>query len=313
MATSAVAREAVAALRHQIAKIEGRLPERLATPSSPAGEVVLRANGAISRDAVGRSAARGGPGAVIASGAAGLDEALGGGLPMGALTEIHARGMRDAGPATGFVLAMASRALGLGGGSRPLLVWIGLTDALGEAGFPHAPGVSALFGIEPDGLLICEAARLPDALWVAEEAARLDEPGAIVLELRGNPKMLDLTATRRLHRRAMEAGRPFFLLRHSARAEPTAAPVRLLVSPARAGLRPTLSGPLAGSIGPPAFTVEIGKSRTARPGQFELEWNPHDRSLWQRRPEIPRALVPLSGHGEDLAPASGPRLAHRSG
>lgn len=303
MATTAVAREAVAALRHQIARIEGRLPERLAPPPNAATHVVLRAGGAV---------ARGGLGA-IATGAPGLDAALGGGLPEGALTEIHARETRDVAAATGLVLALAGIALGREGRARPPLAWIGLTDGFGEAGFPHAPGVAALFGIEPDRLLFCETARLADALWIAEEAARLDEPGAVVLELRGNPRKLDLTATRRLHRRAMEAGRPFFLLRHSARPEPTAAPVRLVVSSAPAGLRRTLSGPLPGSIGPPAFTVAIDKSRHARPGQFELEWNLHDRTLWQRRPEISRALVPLSGHGEDLAPPPRPRLALRSG
>ena len=107
---------------------------------------------------------------------------------------------------------------------------------------------------------------------------------AVILEIRGSPQRLDLTATRRLHARAQSAGRPVFLLRQAAEAEPTAAPVRLIVSSAPAAPRRTIAGPLAGSIGRPAFTVSIGKSRTALPGQFTLEWNPDEHAFEERRP-----------------------------
>ena len=128
---------------------------------------------------------------------------------------------------------------------------------------------------------------------MAEEAAGNKALSAVVLELRGNPARLDLTATRRLHRRAEQAGRPVFLLRQAAFAEPTAAPVRLLVEPAPAGLRRTLAGPLPRSIGPPAFIVTIGKSRTALPGQFIVEWNA-DELAFAEREESWRCGFPIS-------------------
>ncbi|MGX7875857.1 ImuA family protein [Mesorhizobium sp. ORM6] len=175
----------------------------------------------------------------------------------------------------------------------------------------------ASFGIEPGQLLFSEAPRLVDALWIAEEAARMTALAAVILEIRGNPQRLDLTATRRLHTRAQAAGRPVFLLRQAAEPEPTAAPVRLIVSSAPAVPRAIVTGPLAGSIGRPAFAITIGKSRTALPGQFTLEWNPDERVFDERWGEERRAdrtensvpVVSLSRGGKDPAAASGAVLA----
>jgi protein ImuA len=197
------------------------------------------------------------------------------------------------------------------------VLWIGTTEIFREAGFPHARGLQASFGIEPEQLLFSEAPKLVDALWVAEEAARMTALAAVILEIRGNPQRLDLTATRRLHARAQSAGRPVFLLRQAAEPEPTAAPVRLIVSPAPAVPRETVAGPLAGSIGRPAFTISIGKSRTALPGQFTLEWNPDERVFDERRgaegrtgrAKNPVPVVSLSGGRKDPAAASGAVLA----
>src|SRR5690606_40708051 len=114
-------------------------------------------------------------------------------------------------------------------------------------------------------------------------AATLKVLAATVLELPGNPRQLDLTATRRLHSRAAEAGRPVFLLRHSARVEATAAPFRFLVEPAPAGIRRVLGRPLADSIGPPAFAVTLEKNRLAPPARFILEWNADERTFGDRK------------------------------
>jgi len=295
MASRAVAREAVFALRRAIAKIEGRLPDELAPAAG--GATVLRRNG----NALGAEAP-------LATGVERLDAALGGGLPRAALTEIHGAETRDAGLAAGFALALASLVQKGLDRSRPLL-WVGTSEIFREAGLPYATGLARDFGIVPEALLFSEAPKLADALWVAEEAARLTALCAVLVELRGNPERLDLTATRRLHRRAQQAGRPVFLIRQAAEAEPTAAPVRLVVAPAPAAPRVTLAGPLAGSIGAPAFTVSIGKSRTALSGTFIVEWNSHDLSFQERRPPNTRRLVPLSRHGTDLAAAPGSVLA----
>ncbi len=308
MATSALAQETVFALRRKIAKIEGTLPEFLAgtAPSECAlPQAVLRRGGVMVRQAGAD---------VLPTGAARFDEALGGGLPKAALTEIHGSVMHGAGAAAGFALALAGLILKTHGAeeedSRPPILWIGVRDAFTEAGFPYALGVADFCGLSPGELLLSQVPKLTDALWVAEEAARLKQLAAVFLEVHGNPERLDLTATRRLHRRALEAGRPVFLLRQSAEPWPTAAPVRLAVSSAPAAPRSTLAGPLEDTLGHPAFTVTISKSRTAVPSlQFILEWNPDDRAFQERQPENSRSVVPAPSLGPDLSPASGPVLA----
>ena len=259
MATNAATQGTVFALRHKIAKIEGRLAERLEQRGDACGaEVVLRQDG-IAAAAVD---------SLLQTGIEDLDKALGGGLPKAALTEIH--GAADARRRSCRRLragacqpdAEAARA------TAPRCCGSARRRSFARRPFPMRPGLHQRFGIAPEELLLSEAPKLADALWIAEEAARLTTLSAVLLELRGNPQGLDLTATRRLHRRAQAAGRPVFLLRQAAQAEPTAAPVRLIVSPAPAGLRQTAAGALARSIGPPGFAVSIGKSRTALPGQF---------------------------------------------
>ncbi|MDX8501321.1 hypothetical protein RFM99_23275 [Mesorhizobium sp. VK4C] len=321
MAMSAVARDTVFALRRQIAKIEGTLPERLEAPARGApGAGKVRsgfpsgiAEKQIPVDAAGseitivrRGLAAASPDAFLHTGIERLDAALGGGLPKAALSEIHGLETRDAGAVAGFALSLTSLILREKPG-LPVL-WIGTAEIFREAGFPYARGLHALFGIAPEQLLFSEAPKLLDALWIAEEAARMTAFAAVILEIRGSPRLLDLTATRRLHARAHSASRPVLLLRQAGEAEPTAAPVRLIVSAAPAASRETVAGPLAGSIGRPAFTVDIGKSRTALPGQFTLEWNP-DEHAFAERTENSVAVVPVPLRGADPAPASGAVLA----
>ncbi|MBZ9885452.1 hypothetical protein LB535_24240 [Mesorhizobium sp. CA10] len=323
MAMSAVARDTIFALRRQIAKIEGTLPERLQAPSGCAPEAIPgkvrssfpsgMAQNQTSNDAAGpdmtivrRGLAVASADAFLHTGIDRLDAALGGGLPKAALSEIHGLETRDAGAVAGFALSLVSLVLREKQG-LPIL-WVGTAEIFHEAGMPYARGLHALFGIEPGQLLFSEAPKLLDALWIAEEAARMTAFAAVILEIRGSPRLLDLTATRRLHARARSAGRPLLLLRQAGEADPTAAPVRLIVSAAPAASRETLAGPLAGSIGRPAFKVDIGKSRTALPGQFTLEWNP-DEHAFAERTENSVAVVPASGRGADPAPASGAVLA----
>jgi protein ImuA len=296
MASRAVARETLCALRHQIAKIEGVLPERLEMRGPEADDrVVLRRRGVPERPAVRTGIGR-------------FDAAIGG---LGAgMTELHGGTVRDAGAVAGFALALASAACA--GNDLPLL-WIGTAEIFREAGRPYAPGLAQRFGLAPDRLLIAQAEKLADVLWIAEEAASLGSLAAILLELRGSPQKLDLTATRRLHRRALAAGRPLFLLRQSGIAQPTAAPVRLQIAPALAAPRHTLAGVLHGSIGPPAFRVSVDKNRFSAPATFTLEWN-RDAGRLEERIDDPAARNTVCNPGAEnpvavaSAAADGPHL-----
>ncbi|TIW06741.1 MAG: hypothetical protein E5V66_33550, partial [Mesorhizobium sp.] len=163
MAMTAVARETVFALRRQIAKIEGTLPERLAAPAGASPDdiadvtVVRRGLAVASHDAF------------LRTGVEPLDAALGGGLPKTALSEIHGTETRDAGAVAGFALSLAGLILARQPG-LPVL-WVGTSEIFREAGFPYAGGLRSLFGIAPEQLLFSEAPRLLDALWIAEGAA----------------------------------------------------------------------------------------------------------------------------------------------
>jgi protein ImuA len=290
MASSAVARETFLALRREIARIEGRLADRLETPSEVAILPTVRA--ATSR---------------LRTGAIGFDAALGGGLPLSGLTEMHGRAMRDAGAVAGFALGLARLLPDLG----PVL-WIGTSQTFGEAGRPYAPGLAAQFGLSAERLLFGEAPKPANALWMAEEAASIGAFAAILLELDGNPAMLDLTATLRLHRRALFAGRPLFLIRNAGMPQPTAAPIRLLVAASSARERTIFSRPLAGSIGPPSFQVTIDKNPAALLASFTMEWSDgafHERKDASRRPADHGVVVPASPGGADHAPASRPVVA----
>lgn len=312
MAMHAAAQETLCALRREIARIEGVPAERLVGGGAKAPDPSNDPNVLV------RRAGRGLPdGDLLQTGIEPLDAVLGGGLPMPALTEIHAPTARAAGVAAGFAMALGVTVLARTSDKRLPLLWLGTAEVFAEAGFPYAAGLHRAYGIKPSQLLFAEAPKLADALWIGEEAARLPDLAAVILELRGNPRMLDLTATRRLHRRAMAAGRPVFLLRQSAEPTPTAAPVRFLVHPAPAAPRQSLTGPLQGSLGPPGFVLTVAKSRTARPGTFTLEWNPHERRLQARtlakQPAIPGSVVSAFADRPDLAPAFGQVVEHRTG
>lgn len=303
MATSAVARGAVFALRREIARIEGTLPERLELPAHESGQdgLVLRRGGAA-------EAAEN----LLPTGAEGLDTALGGGLPFAALVEIHSRQSRDAGAMAGFTLALAALVQKRAAGG-PLL-WVGAGEAFSEAGAPYMPGILNRFGIAPEAMMFTRTRRLEDALWVAEAAASLTTLSVVLLEVRGASRRLDLTATRRLHHRTQAARRPLFLMRQAGAPEPTAAPVRLIVSAAASGGRETLAGRLAGSIGPPAFRVETSRSRTGIPATFMLEWNAYERAFHERRtlPDEAQdhgAVVSVSADGAHPAGQAGAVLA----
>ena len=328
MAQNAVARQLLHDLRQKVAAIEGTLPERFVGPvatrpdTKPAGNapeageiVIVRQNGMPAATDRNKPAPH-----LLQSGAAAFDRALGGGLPQAALCEIYGREARDAGAVSGFTLALANLARrqraqrpDTAGGRQSPLLWVGAADMTAETGFPHAPGVTGLFDIPHQALLFAQAERPLDALWIAGEAAGLSALGAIIIEIRGNPPSLDLTATRRLHRRARAAGRPVFLLRVSATKQPTAAPVRLCVFAAPARPRKIFGRQFARSLGAPAFNVEIDKCR-ANPGrQFTLEWNNDEQRFCERQPEDRIAVVSPSADRQDHAPALRPVVAFEPG
>lgn len=312
MAETAVARETLFALRETIARLEGK----------PVPALAAAAHEAMAADG-GRSKAGPKQGRPFETGIATLDEALEGGVPRDALTEIRSLSLRDAGAATGFALALASR---LREGEknvpagRTIVLWIGDTVATMEAGLPYAIGLRD-FGLEPQGFLHAAPRKLEEALWLAEAALASGVFAVVILEVRGNPARFGLTESRRLSLRAKAAGRPLFLLRHGGEEEASSALFRLSVEPAPAAARFLPDGSmLGGSIGNPSFRLTLEKSRNPAPLSLVLEWNAHDRRfssiLDQQRPALierksanPRPHLPPVANRSDRPQAMGSVVA----
>ncbi|OYX17045.1 MAG: hypothetical protein B7Z07_01150 [Sphingomonadales bacterium 32-67-7] len=207
-----------------------------------------------------------------------IDRALGGGVMRARVHELVAESAAEAGSGAGFVGVLAHR---LGGE----MIWLRERDAELRQGQLHAPGVAAI-GIDPARLLL---GVLPDAaavLRAAADAVRCAGLGSVVIELWGNPRAYDLTASRRLALLAEASGVTALLLRVGGAMAPSAAQTRIGVSPAP-------SVPLAADApGYPAWTVELQRQRGGPAGGiWRVEW---DREHGQLRDQDHDAAT-LSG------------------
>jgi len=195
---------------------------------------------------------------VIATGIGAIDACLsGGGLALGALHEIAPADFRAIPSASGFLLALASRALCARSG---IMVWPLTPDRRGAFGEPYARGLKS-FGLDPGRILIVRCAQSRDAAWAMEEALRIGAAAVI------GARATDLTASRRFQLAAQHSGTPIFLLRSHDDFRPSAAVTRWRV----ASLPSTRDrfGLLAG----PRWHVALDYARGGRLGEWVVEWN----------------------------------------
>ncbi len=188
------------------------------------------------------------------------DAVLRGGIVPGALHEIFAG---DAGAAAaGFTAALAQLVRG-----RKRLLWIRQDYAALEHGEIGPTGLAEL-GIDPSGLLMLRAADATDALRAAVDALSCVALGAVIAEIPGNPKILDLVASRRLVLAAQNRGVTAFLLRPGAQVEPSAAETRWLVRSAPCTDRE--------DWGAPRFDAALTRNRRGETGRWLMEWSCDD-------------------------------------
>jgi protein ImuA len=269
LAAAFMAEETFARLRRQIAQIEanvapGKDRKRAEAPPVP-GMAADHAPAGRTQSAT--LAPRRGE-ATLPFGIPKLDALLAGGLERAALHEMRIAESRNAAAMTGFAVAILSRLAAQD--TRPLL-WIVEQAAGAEMGLPYGGGLRA-FGLDPADLIVVRVRKPIDALWVFEEGLRCAGLAAVVAEIPGNPRALDLTASRRLALRAAESGVTGFLLRQSARASPGAASTRWLVAP----LPSSLDEDFPEGIGNPAWRLTLERNRHGATGVFDMEWN-HDQ------------------------------------
>ncbi len=230
-----------------------------------------------------------------------VDAALGGGIARGALHEMHAEWTADMAALGGFALGLALRA----SEGRPIL-WVRQDFADSEAGVVHPPGLAEL-GLDPGRLLLVRTRDAAQLLRAGGEAVRCAALGAVLLQPWGEPKALNLTATRRLSLAAEGSGVTALLLRAPARPAASAAATRWRVHalPSQA-----LE---ADAPGRPAFAIRLLRHRGGIAEQeWQVEWD-RDRGCFQ--PRLPRGAAALSRPvvalpgDRPVAPAAGLRRA----
>src|SRR4030081_1573748 len=208
----------------------------------------------------------------VALGHAEVDATLQGGLAVAAVHEVFAEGRQSA-AATGFIAGLAGRAA-----ARRPLVWVRQDFTEIESGALSMSGLAEL-GLDPRLLVTVRAADVDTALRTAADAFACDALGAVVLEVWGEARQLDLVASRKLTLAAQASGVSALLLRVAATPQPSTAETRWIVraahSPPASPLMPAAhSMPAAPWIGwgAPVFDAQLVRNRHGPVGRWIMEW-----------------------------------------
>ncbi|HVV40211.1 MAG TPA: DNA repair protein [Nitrobacter sp.] len=233
-----------------------------------------------------------GPGGMpgrVALGHGEADAVLQGGLARGVLHEVFAEGRHSA-AAAGFIAGLAQRV----SADRPLL-WVRQDFAAVECGALSMPGWREL-GLDPRRVVSVHAPDVETALRTSADALACDALGAVVMEVWGETRLLDLVASRRLTLAARASGVAGLLLRVAAAPLPSTAETRWIVRPARSS-----PGAAWQAWGAPAFDTQLVRNRHGRTGQWIMEWK-CDECLF-RDASLPRGAT----HSQSLAAAPADR------
>jgi protein ImuA len=261
-----------------------------------------RLHSVLEHPAIGRGLAAAPPESAVLRplGHTALDRALGGGLVAGAVHEVFARGAGEGGghdaSAMGFAVMLALRLLA----PSETILWLREACIQRRAAL-YGPGLVEL-GLDPARLVL---GLLPDAralLRAGVDALRCAGGlGAVILELHGNPALMDLTASRRFALAAEASGvTPLLLRLGNARPAPSAARTRWAVAPAPSARLE------ADAPGHCALAVTLLRQRGGPAGlDWDVEWD-RERRIF-RAAALSGARLPLSGGGP------GPRVARPGG
>jgi protein ImuA len=192
-------------------------------------------------------------------GHAGADPCLCGGLLRGAQHEVFAQ-TGHAPAAIGFAALLAARVAE----KKPLL-WIRQDFSQAEHGEISGSGICEL-GLDPKTLLLMRAADAKDALRASADALSCASLGAVILELPGNPKLFDLTQSRRLTLACAHKGVTAILLRLDAKIATSAAETRWHIQGT-----PSLAADE--NWGAPRFLAELVRNRHGALGRWIMQWD----------------------------------------
>ncbi|WP_140049028.1 ImuA family protein [Devosia lucknowensis] len=220
-------------------------------------------------------------------------------LPAGLVQEIYADESRDGGLGLGFALAQAKSLLTE---RRPSVFYIQMASDAQTFGMPYGPGLS-WFGVDPGAMVIVRTADMTEFLWAAEEVVSCRAVAAVVADVRGTPKLLNFTASRRLSLRASANEVSLFLLRYGLGAESSASHLRWRILPHRSGRHPYDNR----APGAPRWRLKLERGRIAgQRNAWFLEWTDNGLAVFNspsagnhvRTPASLPGLVPaLLGDG----------------
>jgi protein ImuA len=219
----------------------------------------------------------------MALGHAAADATLQGGLATGALHEVFTEGWQS-GAATGFIAGLAGRLT-----ARRPLVWVRQDFSDIESGALSMSGLAEL-GLDPRRLVSVRAADVDTALRTAADALACDAVGAVVLEVWGEARQLDLVASRKLTLTAQASGVTCLALRVAAEPQPSTAETRWIV---RAAHSPPAAAWTA--WGAPMFEAQLVRNRHGPVGQWIMEWK-CDECLFSEPAAYPQPVAATPAH-----------------
>src|SRR6266403_37952 len=227
----------------------------------------------------------------VALGHADADATLQGGLAVGAMHEVFTDAGRQSAAATGFVAGLAGRVA-----ARRPLVWVRQDFAEIESGALSMSGLAEL-GLDPRLLVTVRAADVDTALRTAADALACDALGAVVLEVWGEARQLDLVASRKLTLAAQASGVTGLLLRLAAEPQPSTAETRWIV---RAAHSPPASH--WSTWGAPVFDAQLVRNRHGPVGRWIMEWK-CDECLFSKPAAYPQPVAAAPAHRPYQTPA----------
>jgi protein ImuA len=233
----------------------------------------------------------------IALGHAEADATLQGGLVIGAVHEVFAAAGRQSTAATGFIAGLAGRVT-----ARRPLVWVRQDFTEIESGALSISGL-AEFGLDPRWLVTVRAADVETALRTAADALACDALGAVVLEVWGQARQLDLVASRKLTLAAQASRVTGLLLRVAAEPLPSTAETRWIVRAAHS--------PPSAHWGAPVFDAQLVRNRHGPVGRWIMEWK-CDECLFNKPAAYPQPVAAAPAHRPHQTPAHRESIFRRS-
>jgi protein ImuA len=233
----------------------------------------------------------------IALGNAEVDATLQGGLVIGAVHEVFAAAGRQGAAATGFIAGLAGRVT-----ARRPLVWVRQDFTEVESGALSISGLAEL-GLDPRLLVSVRAADVDTALRTAADALACDALGAVVLEVWGQARQLDLVASRKLTLAAQASRVTGLLLRVAAEPLPSTAETRWIVRAAHS--------PPSAHWGAPVFDAQLVRNRHGPVGRWIMEWK-CDECLFNKPAAYPQPVAAAPAHRPHQTPAHRESIFRRS-